>query len=265
MEFWTASGPATGTFDPSITTSISVPVTCFYGDGTQETLTGTAHAFSHTYAELGLWRAIVRVQGGLGLVTAIDFNSDLVTKVNNLCKLSRCTDLNAFINAGLVMSVSSLPDGLALASFAYCSLLTGLISNFRGGLTYINFSFCPFLTGLLSNLLGSLTYVNLSNDPLITFDSIAQLTVVSDIRISSCSQNQAAVDAVIDSIYQAVLLDANHFTAAAPALQIQANNAAPSGVYQETVPPVTGLEKVWYLCHLGAHPWTITWNGGSGP
>jgi len=73
------------------------------------------------------------------------------------------------------------------------------------------------------------------------------------------------VDTVIDSAYQAVVADPNHFTAVNPKLRIEANNEAPTGTYQYSATPSTGLEKVYYLCHLASHAWTITWNGGSGP
>jgi len=308
LEIYTNSGPATGTFDPSITTAYITKITCDYGDGSSETLSGTSHAFSHTYAALGTYK--VRFRGApLSAITVIDCNTDLITKFRNLSKLTKCTSLTAYTNAGLVLDFSQLPAGLTDASFNSCSLLTGAISQLPTGLTYASFNSCslltgalsdlptgltvasfydcplltgslsdlpagltvarffdcPLLTGSLSDLPAGLTTARFYGCPLLTGDSIAQLTAISDIRIYNNGWNQATVDAVIDSIYQAVVADANHFTAAAPALQIQANNAAPSGVYQEATPPTTGLEKVYYLCHLPAHAWSITWNGGSGP
>ena len=96
---------------------------------------------------------------------------------------------------------------------------------------------------------------------------IANAIDASYLGFSSLRLNQASVDAAIDAIYQAVVADANHYTAATPiVLQIGGSggliNAAPSGTYQYSASPTTGMEKIYYLNYLAAHAWAIIFTGG---
>ena len=73
--YYTGNGSAT--FDPSITTSTGVSVSWKPDDAPETVTTGTTHNFSYT-PSTGSHVCIVRVAGGLGLVTGIDCNSDAV-------------------------------------------------------------------------------------------------------------------------------------------------------------------------------------------
>ena len=111
LVFWTTCGPTT-TFDPKIT---GVAGTWFFDDGT--TLEAASGAeISKTFAAEGLHRAVYRPVGGLAAITAIDFNTDLVTAISTR-GLTGCKEFRAYTNAGLVMRISDLPAGLTVASF----------------------------------------------------------------------------------------------------------------------------------------------------
>ena len=111
LVFYTTCGPTT-TFDPKIT---GVAGTWFFDDGT--TLEAASGAeISKTFAAEGLHRAVYRPVGGLAAITAIDFNTDLVTAISTR-GLTGCKEFRAYTNAGLVMRISDLPAGLTVASF----------------------------------------------------------------------------------------------------------------------------------------------------
>jgi len=85
-----------------------------------------------------------------------------------------------------------------------------------------------------------------------------------------CSDNgmsQAAVDSIIDDIWQRRA----DFADATPELHIGGTNATPSGTYQDGYPePLDALEMVHDLINdddgAGIQTWaSITWNGGSAP
>jgi len=264
LEIWTTCG-AVDNFDPKVTFPAQYDGRVYWemSDGTIKTVTSGVD-IAHTFQAPGPHRAVLK---GVPLdqITEIDINTDLINEIKNLKKMTRCTSVKGYTNAGLVMSLSDLPVESTYADFTFCALLTGDLSDLPVKCTTAIFTFCALLTGNLSDLPARLRYVYLQGCPLLVGDSIAQLTAISVIRIYNNGWNAAMVDAVIDSIYQAVVADPNHFSNAAPKLEIQANNAAPTGVYQFAAEPSTGLEKVYYLSHLGSHAWTITYNGGVAP
>lgn len=265
LVFWTTCGPAT-TFDPKITGPNG---TWFFDDGT--TLDAASGVeISKTFATDGLHRAVFRpASGGLAAITVINAPSDLITCVENIQHTSLST-LLLYTNADLVLSLGILPKSITSYDLRTLPVLSGSLTDLSLNYAVLYITANSIVTGSLTDIRPTATLVYLFSDTLITAASISHLTAIQDIRIYSMSWNQTAVDLVIDSIYQAVVADANHFTYAGPiVLQIGGSggtaNAAPSGVYQEATPPTTGLEKVYYLCHLAAHTWAITWNGGSGP
>ena len=72
--------------------------------------------------------------------------------------------------------------------------------------------------------------------------------------------NQAAVDSIVDKIWQ----KKSTFTWALPQLDVAGNgNAAPSGVYQTASPPTTGKEKIYDLVNGSYTPagpeWTVSY------
>lgn len=288
LVFLTTCGPAT-TFDPKIT---GVAGTWYFDDGT--TLAAASGAeISKTFAVEGLHRAVFRPgAGGLAAITAIDCSTDLVVKIQNIHMPSSLSSMYCYGNASLCIDISFLSRAVVFLSATSCTSMTGRLADISRVATDLLLGDCPLITGDLSDLPSTIQQVRLFGNSLITGDlsdlpanityfsaygsasiltgSVSQITKIRTLLIYNMGWDSDDVDTVIDSIYQAVVADPNHFTYAGPiVLQIGGSggtaNAAPSGVYQEATPPTTGLEKVYYLTHLAAHTWAITWNGGSGP
>jgi len=233
LEIITNCGPADGTFDPSIKTSYSTTITCNYGDGSQETLTGTTHNFSHTYAAVGPHRAVFRGVP-LGAITVIDFKADCVTQIKNLRRCINATIIQVYGNADLS---NSLID--------YCSATSDLrisdTSVFGGCSAFPNSeriyaTGCPKITGKISEINApSCQYLRLNMSTNISAGSIAQFVAIREIYIYSMGWNQASVDLVITSMWGARAA----YTYNGASMQIGGTNAAPSGNF---IAPIEGAD-----------------------
>ena len=242
LVFWTTCGPAT-TFDPKIT---GVAGTWFFDDGTALAAASGAE-ISKTFAAEGLHRAVYRpASGGLAAITAIDANTDLLTSVWGIEKISALSFLSLSINAGLVISLASIPPTTTLYARD-----------------------CNYISGSLSQLKDGCQTVYLYRSPSVLPGSISHLTTIRELGVYTLGWLTADVDVVLLSIANAIVADAAHFTYATPALQIGWNNEAPSGTYQApTGPggtPTSGLEAVWIMTHNTGHTWTVSATGGSYP
>jgi hypothetical protein len=119
--------------------------------------------------------------------------------------------------------------------------------------------------GNLSDLSSNFWDFTIEQNDNVVFDGISHMTYAHDIRLANNNRSQAEVDTIIDGLYDAVIANPNHFSHSTPSLKIGGDNAAPSGTYQYSANPSTGLEKVYFLCHLDTHHWLINWSGGTGP
>lgn len=279
LELITLSGPATGTFDPSITTSLITTITCDYGDGTSETLTGTAHAFSHTYAVLGKWLAIFH-GAPLNSITAIDIASDVVTSnVSNFKKLCNLSTLTATTNSGmrgLLSSISQCTYILFTDAQLYGSPL-----DLNRAMTYLYLNGSR-ISGKLSDCPTSLTLQFRLNaySGYIICDSFPACYGVRNVDFRGLCNTEVDVDAILNSIYQ----QRHSFTYATPDLKISSTHA-PSGSYVNptTTPgdgnsdcnwawvtdhhePLSGYAQIYYLKNGPDHGtdtfsrWTISYD-----
>ena len=82
---------------------------------------------------------------------------------------------------------------------------------------------------------------------------------LKDYRIQDCSLSQAAVDAIVQEIYD----NWAGYTDPAPALNVGGSNSAPSGTYQDGDPPTTGKEYIYEIVNdpeaTGNETWTVTY------
>ena len=288
-------GNGSASFDPSITTSANVNVYWKPDDAPETVTSGTTHNFSYA-PSAGSHRCVVRVAGGLGLVTAIDCSSDSVTSISNI---ERCTGLAtfyAYFNSLLSLPLSKLSAvsgsiwinttaiygnvlslSRTLASFRtpITSRVVGLLSDLPPTLVGELHAEYSALSGSLAGLPAGLTYVGLFFSTGITPASIAHLTAIRDIRLYSMWPSlsaAASVDIVIDSMWSARA----NYTYATPSLQIGGTNPAPTGNYiaPEEGPdwhndgskwiPLTPNAKAFDLGNdvntEGFNTWTITKN-----
>jgi len=224
--YYTGNGSAS--FDPSITTSANVNVYWKPDDALETVTFGTTHNFSYTPSS-GYHRCTMRVNGGLGLVTAIDCNADSITIARNLGKCP-FTQIRLHNNASLDLDC----DIFAGKSIYYFSVIGnskcyGNVSVIPRTAVNIYLSSTAY-TGPLSDLpaVAQNVYAYLATG--ITPGSIAHLTAIRDIRIYSMWSSLSAaesVDIVIDSMWDA----RDDYTYATPSLQIGGTNPAPTGNY----------------------------------
>lgn len=229
---------------------------------------------------------MVRCAAGLGAITAIDVSADNVISVKNLKKTaihsatlhsnpSWVVNLNDFVNQPLdFIQITSACVG-DLSRFK-CNDLRVYVLVFDG------------LYGSLSDIIYTATCVWIFGVAHITPASIAHLTAIRDLRIYSMRWISAGVDTVLLSASDAVWADANHFSYSAPSMQIggtggSANQAPGGSAGADTTDPavtpgngnsntdwqwdagksahkaLTGKAAVYYLTHLAAHTWAITY------
>ena len=208
LVFYTTAGPAT-TFDPKIT---GVAGTWYFPDGT--TLTAASGVeISKTFAAEGLHRAVFRAVGSLAAITQIDANTDLLTLVRGIEKIPALTYLSFSVNAGLVISLSSIPPTTTLYARD-----------------------CNHLFGSLAQLKNGCQTAHLYRSPLILPGSISHVTTIQDLQVYTQGWLTAGVDTVIDSMWTA---RANYTYATGPSLQIGGTNQAPTG---NVTAPIEGAD-----------------------
>ena len=233
LEFW-YTGNGSATFDPEITTSKSTTIVWQTSDGQNVTTTGTSHAFSYTPASGGPYRCTARVNGGLGLVTGINCNSDLISTVKNTikCSMSGSVDVGG--------NISYYPE---LREFQpnYSTFLSTGSTSLGGTLLQISRSCSTFaatasrLTGPLSDLPSLLQTCYLYSSTGIAPASIAHLTAIRDIRIYSMGWTTAQNTAVLLSAWNA---RASYTYASGIQLRISAPTGTPG-----TEPPAEGVSN----------------------
>jgi len=252
------------TFDPSITTSVSTTVIWETEVGSTVT-TGTSHALSYT-PTAGAKVCKVTVQGGLGLVTGIDSNTDAITliKNSNKCKLSGIFSI--YGNVLLSLNLDEYPNLISIIATTMVRV-TGTTAKISRYLTNLQCANC-LISGSVADLPSTLTTKIYLSGTLVTPGNISHLTGAQLITMFDLGWLAADVDLVLMSIGNAILANAAHFTYATPSIQIGGTNEAPGGTYQAPSGPggtiTSGLEAVWVMVHNVGHAWTVTVTG-SGP
>ena len=118
------------------------------------------------------------------------------------------------------------------------------------------------ITGTLAQLPAGMTTLHLGSTTSTITGGLTPLAArgIAETYMSSMSMTQAQVDDVVSRLYT----DRALFTAATPSLQIDGTNAAPTGLYQLTNPPVTGKEKIYWLVNdplvENFRKWTVTFS-----
>jgi hypothetical protein len=257
------------TFDPRITTSVSATVIWETEVGRTVT-TGTTHNLSYT-PTAGPKICKATVVTGLVAVATFDFGTDLLTSIKNMNKLVNCTDSRAATNAALNVNVRDLPRKSLIVYF-YGTNLVGSVVDFPPVAQYVMISTCPLVSGSLDRFPAGARTLQAFNCPGISPGSIESWTYIQDARIYSMGWNQAGVDTVISSMWNARA----NYTYATPSLQIGGTNAAPSGSYiapqeganwREDTPghwvPLTGKAMIYDLINdvngEGFNIWGITY------
>ena len=229
------TGNGSATFDPSITTSVGVSVSWKPDDAPGTVTTGTTHNFSYT-PSAGSHVCIVRVAGGLGLVTGIDCSADSISSVKNMAKISNSyANLLFTSNTGIRVSSSDICNKTGIAFYAISTSIAIPLACVKA--LDIRLAYLTGVTGSLTGIHSGALIVWLYSSTGITPGSIGHLIAIRDIRIYSMWPTLTAaesVDIVIDSIYAA---RANFTYSTGPSMQIGGTNPSPTGNY--TNPTVT--------------------------
>jgi uncharacterized protein YjbI with pentapeptide repeats len=195
------TGNDVATFDPTIVTSVVTTVE-WRPDNAPVTITGpgTTHAFSYVPSS-GAHRCIVKVIGGLGLVTSIDSNTDALTSIQNLEKCTKLTTLIANNNPALVLNLSSVSGVTYYLNLIGCPLIQGNLSSVSGVTRLLGLYGCSLIQGNLSSVSGLTYYLDLAGCPLIqgNLSSVSGLTYYLD--LSGCSLIQGNLSSVSGVTY----------------------------------------------------------------
>lgn len=246
LTFWTTCDN-TSTFDPKIT---GVNGIWRFDDGS--VLVGTSGVeISKTFASGGLhWAKFYPGAGGLGAITAIDADVDLITLIINAdrclantrlvvttnslaCDLSTIvspgiTYINIGYNTGIVGGSASLPRGLTWLACSGTGIIVE-ISELPLTLGTYYHAATGRVYGSVGDLPASVIICQVFSESHVTTGDISRLVLIRDLRIYSMGWLPADVDTVLLSVSDALWANLGHFTYATPALQIGGTNQAPGG------------------------------------
>jgi hypothetical protein len=235
--YYTGNGSAT--FDPSITTSAGVNVSWKPDDAPEAVTSGTTHNFSYT-PSAGYHKCMVRVNGGLGLVTEIYAATDSITSAKNLLKIAQGSTIQFDTNASLAISTTELQRAIILYLSA-CNV-SGPLSAVNRAAKRINFSLSTGISGSLSDVPSTVdVYCYLYGCTGIAPGSIGHLIDIRDIRLYSMWAAYTAADSV-DIVINSMWAARADYTYSTPSLQIGGTNPAPTGNY---IAPEEGTD--WHL------------------
>lgn len=237
-------------------------VTVTWGDGSTDTYTLSSTvdtAITHTYATGTVYN--ISIAGAQNVVRLTSGYSD--GRSNWGANISTWRSLTYLTIQGSNTVSGSLAGLTALTSLviAGSNTITGSVAALTA-LTYLTVTGSNTVTGSVAAL-TALTVVAVTGNNTLT-GSVAALTRLTDLLVTgsntitwnvepltklvtlNCANNalpQAAVDAILLAMYTA---RANYIKATLTA-SLGGTNARPSGVYQNTTPPVTGLEDAYKL------------------
>ena len=212
--------------------------------------TYTTSPFTHNRTAAGAMRVEIGAEM-LPWITQLSlFNCGLsgTFTAKQLKKFIRLQQIRFYTNPNFScrFGLSDLPSTMTFLSvYGTASIITGTLANIHSGMQsmYVH-STQSTLTGQLADLPASMT-VLWAYTSSCKFSGGGSLPAgIREIKVNNLSLIQAEVDEIIDTVYT----NRASFTYAAPVLDIAGlTNAAPSGIYQDSVTPTTGLEKVYKL------------------
>ena len=245
---------AGATFDPSITCSAGYPTpqwTVTHPNGTIHTTNTLTTSF--TIQGTGTTRCELGPPALLPYITALDASLDGLTgefTARDLALLPNLQDLRLQSNASLVGRFSLADLGSAMTYFrlsSTSSVITGSLADLKAAmLNLLLDSTSSVITGSLADLKAAMVYINLASTGSVITGGATQMAALTMtyLNFNSCaSMSQANVDDVALRLYT----DRAAFTGATLAITSTGTTPDPSGVYQNTTPPVTGLERVYKL------------------
>ena len=258
-----------------------------WGDGTIRSVAASAVELSHTYAAAGKYRVTFLMPHQDTLLTQIDINADKLSKVLTPIQAFRnLTLFHAYTNSAWVQNISGWVLPASLMDFSvHTTSVSGDISGWVLPASLVNFSvystsvsgdisgwvlpaslanFSVYVTSVSGDISGWVLPASLANFSIYSTSVIGSPIFTSAVALSYFQyQNCALLQATVDLIVSRIYASRASFTAAAPSANVGGTNAAPSGVYQDEDPPVTGKGYIYELVNdpevEGFKKWAITY------
>jgi len=178
-------------------------------------------------------------------IATLNSPTQSISRIGNSKLLSSCTSLDiadasadlaqrlefppvleslaTYSDINLTIYLSEFPASMKSIICNYCKVY-GSLAEIPDGMRTFRAAYITTLTGSTSGLQSSLLVVHLHGGAgSIVFDSISQLTDMQDFRAQDNSLTSGEVNVIIQDVYD----HKDNFTYAAPALNIDGNNAAP--------------------------------------
>ena len=213
-----------------------------WGDGSVYEAVTSAVELTHTYTVAGTYIVQLLMPNQEKWLTQIDISSDKLSKVITPIQAFRnLTLFYAYSNTAWAQNISGWVLPASLVNFYVSSTsVSGDISGWVLPASLVHFA---------------VSSTSVSGSPIFT-----STVALSNFQYQNCALPQATVDLIVSRIYDRRI----SFTAAAPSANVGGTNAAPSGVYQDEDPPVTGKGYIYELVNdpevEGFKKWAITYN-----
>ena len=243
----TTTGAATVTI-ARLTVNVA-GVTIAWGDGVVEALPANSTvALTHNYAGAGTWSIVV---SDARRITQIDLRDAKLGRLNTAQLVS--SPITYFYVTAITASTIRSADVAAWrpTHFYLYSLPAGCVVTFASADVA---AWRPTYFGLYSLPAAGCTYTFAAS-------CMRDWTAVAVVRVDGLALLQAVVDVILADIYAGRM----GYTNAAPTLNVGGTNAAPSGVYADEDPPVTGKGMIYELVNdpevppEGFKKWGITY------
>ena len=248
----------------------------------------TAVDFGNDRISGDLLQALARCRS-LTSITA--YTNAALNSTQNIATLASWWPSMAYLHLGSTSSVitgslADLPAGMGyLYLYNTSSVITGSLADLPAGMVYLHLgSTSSVITGSLADLPAGMTHLYLGNTSSVITGSLADLpagmthlylystsstitggataiaaTGLRETYLYSCVYTAAQLDGLLERLYT----DRALFTYATPILQIGGTNPDPNGVYQDAIPPTTGLEYAYQLVNdpraEGFNKWSISY------
>lgn len=229
-------------------------LTSTYADGRSDWGANITGWISLTYLDVQGSNTLTGSVAGLTQLTrlVVTGSNTLTGSVAGLTSLTTLSVQGSNTLTGSVAGLTGLNFMVALGSNTLTGSVAGLTS-----LTYLDVRGSNTLTGSVAGL-TLLTYLAITGGLNTITWAVGPLHVLAVLNASNNALTQAQVDAILLAMYT----NRAGYTAAAPSAILGGTNAAPSGVYADEDPPVTGKGMAYELVNdpeaEGFHKWAIT-------
>ena len=238
-----------------ITVATGKTVTVDWGDGTIDSITNADTYYPHDYPSDGNYEVVLGptedINGinfsyrGTDILVTIDANNQWPINLNQLVAYG----------SNIIWTINSsnpIPSGLTYLSVGGSSDIIWNVSYFPNfsNITNLYILDSIYFSGVINDLSSSLTTLRIDNCPNLYIEHSQWLNVphLTYIELYGNSWIQTEVDAILQSWYN------NRFIYDGASVELR-GNTTPSGIYQFSATPSTGMEYKYALMNPGGGGW----------